>query len=113
MNNPTPDPELIKVTEIFLIPSSFLVAALGTADTNFHRTAVSVVGLIISILWWICSREAFDDIVKLDQGTEVAIRRNRTWIMSWLLAIFVVGWFLSSIAHTFLWNKPLGVNLTQ
>jgi len=60
-----------------------------------------------------CSREAFDDIVKLNQATEGAIRLNRTWIMSWIPAIFVVGWFLSWIAHTLLWNKPLGVSLIQ
>ena len=36
-------PDLIKTTELFLVPSSFLVAALGTADTNLHRAAVSVV----------------------------------------------------------------------
>jgi hypothetical protein len=28
------DPDLVKVTEVFLVPSSFLVAALGTADSN-------------------------------------------------------------------------------
>ena len=44
-------PDLIKVTELFLIPSSFLVAALGTDDTNPHRSAVSLLGLIVSGLW--------------------------------------------------------------
>jgi hypothetical protein len=64
MDHPSPTPELIKVTEIFLIPSSFLVAALGTADTNLHRAAVSAVGLINSVLWWPSSREAFFELVE-------------------------------------------------
>ena len=41
-------PNLVKLTEILLVPSSFLVAALGTADTNPHREVVSTVGLIVS-----------------------------------------------------------------
>ena len=52
------EPDLIKVTEIFLVPSSFLVAALGTADTNPHRAVVSLLGLIVSAFWLACSRDA-------------------------------------------------------
>lgn len=45
--NSSSAPDLVKITEAFLIPSSFLVAALGTADTNLHRAGVSLVGLVI------------------------------------------------------------------
>jgi hypothetical protein len=37
MSSTSSDPDLIKVTELLLVPNSFLVAALGTADTNPHR----------------------------------------------------------------------------
>src|SRR6478735_7509965 len=59
----TADPDLIKITEVFLVPSSFLVAALGTADTNPHRAGVSVLGLVISVFWLICAREALSEVV--------------------------------------------------
>ncbi|MFN0019791.1 MAG: hypothetical protein ACKVP0_16160 [Pirellulaceae bacterium] len=102
------DPDLIKVTEIFLVPSSFLVAALGTADTNFHRAAVSVVGLTISILWWVCSREASSEIKRSPSPNGVTTHPRRTWILSWLALIFVAGWLVSTIAHAWYWNRPLG-----
>lgn len=109
MDHPSPDPDLIKVTEIFLIPSSFLVAALGTADTNLHRAAVSGIGLLISVLWWSCSREAFFELVE-SVNTNKGIHRNRTRILHWLPIIFVVGWFVSSVVHAVLWNRPLGAD---
>jgi hypothetical protein len=105
-------PDLVKTTEIFLIPSSFLVAALGTADTNFHRAAVSAIGLIISILWWFCSREAFAELVSsvnANNGTHC----TRTRILYWLPIVFVIGWLVSTIGHGLLWNRPLGVGLIK
>jgi hypothetical protein len=112
MDHPSPAPDLIKVTEIFLIPSSFLVAALGTADTNLHRAAVSAVGLIISVLWWSSSREAFFELVE-SVKTNKGIQRSRTRILYWLPLIFVVGWFGSSLVHAMLWNQPLGADLSH
>lgn len=101
------NPDLIKVTEIFLVPSSFLVAALGTADTNPHRAAVSLVGLTVSTLWWICSREALSDLVAQDSGGVASHLRRRTRILPWLAVIFVSGWLISVIIHGWLWNQPL------
>lgn len=98
----TSEPNLIKVTEIFLVPSSFLVAALGTADTNPHRAGVSLVGLIISTMWWVCCREAL-----VEQSAEFASKR-RTRIMVWLSVVFIVGWLASTIVHLLLWTRPLG-----
>lgn len=98
-------PDLIKVTEIFLIPSSFLVAALGTADTNLHRAAVSLLGVIASVLWTGCSREAF--VEHADSETTPF----RIHCMCWLPRIFLAGWTLSLLAHGLLWNKPLGQGL--
>jgi Mn2+/Fe2+ NRAMP family transporter len=103
----SPHPDLIKITEIFLIPSSFMVAALGTADTNFHRAAVSILGLIVSVLWWVCSREAISVIEKeTDPGKPKYPRR--TAILSWLAVVFVFGWTISTVAHLILWDRPLG-----
>jgi hypothetical protein len=98
------DPDLVKITEIFLIPSSFLVAALGTADTNPHRAGVSLMGLVVALLWWICSHETF-----IERKTAAVARHSRrVRIMSWLPLLFSFFWLLSMVAHLLLWSKPLG-----
>ena len=106
--NGSPNPDLIKVTEIFLVPSSFLVAALGAADTNLHRAAVSLLGLIISILWWICSQEAAAESRPVDSAASGAVHPRRVQILTWLSLIFVAGWLLSTVIHALIWNRPLG-----
>ncbi len=102
----SPDPDLIKVTEIFLIPSSFLVAALGTADTNFHRAAVSLLGLIISSLWYVCSREAISHWGNPEAGGPRPARRTRILVL--LPVVFVAGWLISTVVHAAMWTQPLG-----
>lgn len=86
------DPDLIKVTEIFLVPSSFLVAALGTADTYPHKAAVSVLGLVVSVLWLVCSLEALPP----------PRRSRRILILAWLPAVFSGGWLASVGVHGWL-----------
>lgn len=102
------DPDLIKVTEIFLVPSSFLVAALGTADSNPHRAAVSALGLIVSALWYVCSREAFNALPPPEMGVPQAQYPLRTRILTHLSLVFIWGWLISLAAHAMLWNQPLG-----
>ena len=97
-------PDLIKVTEIFLVPSSFIVAALGTADTNPHRAAVSLLGLVVSSLWLVCSWES------LPKGEQSAQERPslRTRILAWVLpAVFIFGWTWSLLIHVWLWHAAL------
>jgi hypothetical protein len=103
-----PDPDLIKTTEIFLIPCSFLVAALGTADTNAHRAAVSVIGLVVSITWWVCSREALTEIRQSHADPSAYRMSRRVRIMFWLPIFFAVCWFVSIVAHVMLLGRPLG-----
>jgi hypothetical protein len=104
----TPDPDLIKVTEIFLIPSSFLVAALGTADTNLHRAAVSVLGLAVSLLWWMCSREALAELQRKRSESGTATRARRIQWLYGLALVFLTGWLLSTVVHFATWRQPLG-----
>lgn len=107
MSGPTA-PDLVKVTEIYLIPSSFLVAALGTADTNPHRAAVSLVGLIVSGMWWASSQEAAAERPPADPGPGSAGHSRRVRIMTWLPVFFVVSWAVSVVTHLVLWGRPLG-----
>jgi len=95
-------PDLVKITEVFLVPSSFLVAAIGTSDTNPHRALISLLGLIVSVMWYACSRDAL-----AEEPTEKAYKR-RTRLLSWLAVVFMLGWLVSVIVHAWLWSKPLG-----
>lgn len=106
--NPDSHPDLVKITEVFLVPGSFLVAALGTADTNPHRAGVSLIGLIVSILWWYCSHEALAEWKAADAETQAAARPRRMHILAWLPVIFTAGWVSSLVAHLLLWSRPLG-----
>src|SRR5262245_31329807 len=99
------EPDLVKITEVFLIPSSFLVAALGTADTNPHRAGVSLIGLIVSVLWWISSWEALAERRSANPGPTTAAHSRRTRIMAWLPVLFVAGWVVSVVAHVILWSR--------
>lgn len=101
------DPDLVKVTEIFLIPSSFLVAAVGTADTNVHRAVVSLIGLTVSVLWIVCSREALAESHAAAEPAG-APHPRRTRILHWLPVIFSIAWLVSVVCHAALWNQPLG-----
>ncbi|MBI1188262.1 MAG: hypothetical protein GC206_13185 [Alphaproteobacteria bacterium] len=96
-------PDLVKVTEIFLVPSSFLVAALGTADTNPHRAGVSLLGLIVSILWWVGSRDA---LAEAEKEGPAKIKPARLRILIWLPVLFIIGWFISLMIHIAIWNRP-------
>src|SRR4051794_30261456 len=97
-------PDLIKTTELFLVPSSFLVAALGTADTNPHRAGVSLLGLIVSVLWQVCSQEALSDAGSARTGSR---RPRRTRILALLPLVFVLGWLASLIIHVALWRQTI------
>lgn len=94
-------PDLVEVTELFLIPSSFQVAAIGTADTNVHRAGVSALGFVISLLWSMCSREAMADAIS-------ANRPRRLHILSRLPGLFGLVWLLSFVLHAALWRRPIG-----
>jgi hypothetical protein len=107
MSSPT-EPDLVKITEVFLIPCSFLVAALGTADTNPHRAGVSVIGLFVSVLWWICSWEALADRRPAGPDDTADAHSRRVRIMAWLPVFFVACWVVSLVAHVILWSRPLG-----
>src|SRR5262245_6734200 len=99
------DPNPVKVTEIFLIPSSFFVAALGTADSNIPRARPSLPGLGGRGLWVLCSREAWTE----GRATADAVAHPRRMkILVWLPVVFAVGWLISTVIHAVLWNQPLG-----
>lgn len=98
------NPDLVKTTEIFLVPSSFLVAALGTGDTNLHRAAVSVLGLIVSVLWFVCTHEAAAEVNATAPDASRSMRRR---IFYWLPLLFVAGWLFALVVHLVFWNVAM------
>ncbi len=98
---PNHHPDLVKVAEIFLVPSSFLVAALGAADSNPHRALCSLLGLVIAVLWLVCSRDAIAEISAGDKPS------RRHHILAALPVVFVTGWLISCVIHFMLWSQPL------
>lgn len=45
---------VVKTTEIFLVPVSILLSALGVAQTEGLKTGISVLALILTGLWSVC-----------------------------------------------------------
>jgi hypothetical protein len=108
MSGSSSNPDLIKVTELFLVPNSFLVAALGTADTNPHRAAVSLLGLVVTLLWWAGVHDAYRDANPRIAGASRPDQPpTRTRILYLLPLVFTFGWLASVIIHLLLWTRPL------
>jgi hypothetical protein len=101
MNDTSIDPDLIKVTELLLVPSSCLVAALGTADTDAHRAAVSVLGFAVSLLWWVAVHDAYHHASQpVEASSQPPQHPLRTRILYWLPLVFAFGWLASVIVHS-------------
>lgn len=93
--------DLIKLSEIYLIPNSFLVAALGTADTNPHKASVSLLAFIVSVFWLVSSREALTEIPSPKPARLTTLPR-RIQALLLLPYVFIIGWSMSAVIHTWL-----------
>jgi hypothetical protein len=82
------NPDVVKITEIFLVPNSILVGALGVAPTEGLKTGVSLIGLISSGLWALCSLTAWANTDPL-----------RVWVLALLPLIFIVLWAAGAKIH--------------
>lgn len=82
--------DIVKATEIFLVPGSILVGALGVAKTEGLKTGVSALALLLTILWTICILDAYQ--------TEPA-RSLRLSILMWMPALFLICWTVSLVLH--------------
>lgn len=88
-------PDLIKVTELYLIPASLLVGALGISQTEQLKTGVSALGLVSALLW------AFSAWTAALPG-----QAYRSHILSYVLPlIFVFGWLVAILVHGQAWRK--------
>lgn len=85
-----PDPlDMIKITEVFLVPSTVLVGALGVATTEPLKAGTSFLGIIVSGVWLtaLCDTAGFPP---------TSIRYAALFILA---LIFFLGWIVSFVIH--------------
>jgi hypothetical protein len=83
------DLNIVKATEIFLVPASILVGALGVAQTEGLKTGISALALILSLLWGVCILDAY----------RLADSTLRSCILIWMPALFLICWSVSFVFH--------------
>lgn len=86
---------IVKLTDIFLVPGSILVGALGVARTEGLKTGISALGLLTTLIWAFCNWDAY-----LGGASTWRIR-----ILAWLPLLFLVAWVISGIIHFRKWWK--------
>lgn len=93
-----------KITEIFLVPASILVTALGVAQTEGLKTGISALALILTTLWEICVCSA---------GADSSAPSK---ILIWMPVLFLVCWIVSFVFHGrryYAQNKKTEVQTSQ
>lgn len=89
------DLNIVKLTEIFLIPGSILVGALGVARTEGLKTGISALGLVSTLIWACCNMDAYGSL------------SSRSWrisVLAWLPLLFLVAWVISGVIHFRKWQ---------
>ncbi|HKR83728.1 MAG TPA: hypothetical protein VJS37_06100 [Terriglobales bacterium] len=84
---------IVKLTDIFLVPGSILVGALGVARTGGLKTGISAMGLLATFIWAFCNWDAYP----------VGPTTWRIRILAWLPLLFLVAWVISGIIHFRKW----------
>ena len=90
--------DLVKLTEIFLVPSSILVGALSVATTEPLKTGISILGLLVAGLWGVCNYDAVQQLI-------VAMPL-RAHVLAWLPVAVGLCWLFCAIVHAYWWRYP-------
>ena len=88
------EPDVVKLAELFLVPSSVLLGALGIASTEPLKTTVSLLGFAIAAIWAVCNGDA----VSVPQAIS-----TRELLIAWLPAGFMACWASCVVVHAKLW----------
>src|SRR5687768_13691631 len=83
--------DIVKVTEVFLVPSSILVGALGVARTEGLKSGISALGFLLTVLWLICVCGAY--------GAASTPKPWRLTMLVFMPALFLVSWSISLRIH--------------
>jgi hypothetical protein len=82
--------ELAALTQVFLIPSTILVGALGVARTEGLKTGISHLGLLTTVVWLV----GFMAAPAPDSGAIGLTRAIRG-----LAIVFFIGWGVATLVH--------------
>jgi hypothetical protein len=82
------DPDVTKITEVFLVPNSIMVPMLGVANTDGLKMGVSLIGTSSCTLWLCCSVNALDPNSSF-----------RVWVLALLPLMFIAFWLVSAVYH--------------
>lgn len=82
--------DIVKATEIFLVPGSILVGALGVAKTEGLKTGISALALLLTVLWGVCILDAY---------CAAPPPSVRFYILIWMPALFLICWIVSFAFH--------------
>lgn len=92
------DLDLVKLTEIFLVPSSILVGALSVATTEPLKTGISALGFLAAVLWSVCNYDAMRQL-----NAAIPLRGQ---VLAWLPVAFGACWLICTIIHAYWWRRP-------
>ena len=80
-------PELISASQMFLVPSAIMFAALGVAGSEALKSLISAMGALTSGIWWLT---VYNWSVPDPGNTTPAL---------WLSGFFVAAWVGCLLAH--------------
>lgn len=88
------NPDIVKLTEIFLVPTSILVGSLGIARTEPLKTGISIIGFVMSLLWLIGAWSSKPNTPK-----------TADWLLLFLPVLFLICWLITTLVHAYLWRN--------
>jgi hypothetical protein len=97
--------DVVKVTEVFLVPGSILVGALGVARTEGLKSGISAIGLLLTALWLVCIFGAY-----WGASPPKPWRLMMLVFMPWL---FLVSWGVSLRVHVTKYCREQGKSVLE
>ena len=96
------DPLLNSRTTIFLATNGLWLAAIRVGELDDLKTSITLVGIFLSVVWFICGRQSRNVIAALtkeycsefpDDPVEIIVR-NALWRPGWKSPTDMFGWEL-------------------
>ena len=91
--------ELFEFGGMFLITNGLFFAGLGATEASNEKlkTGLSLAGLIISILWFVCTIDIANNLQKT--------LTMRGLVLVYMPLAFIVGWLFSMRVHICNWRR--------
>jgi hypothetical protein len=96
------NPTIAEVTSAFMAPSGILVVALTLAAKDQLRAAVSLLGLVVAILWGVCSAEVLWVYSEMLHGLSPRFPSTTLGAVPW---VFVIFWTIALLVNVLRWRE--------